>query len=369
MASTTVPENKCEEPTSLEPARTVTDLGFEVERAEQERGGETDGEETVGEKRVQTAGEERGEEADKEERGGETDGEERIQTDGEERGGEEEEDKRERGDETDGEQRVREINEDLRAQGADEEESIPLPLTSTQTDAHTETNITETLTRLRLEHRTIESKIASLKDRLKWFKKRLRNLARLLKEVKVHIQASRQRNMSSLSTQTCPVQETNPGTQISMIHQPTTPVERYIHNNFRLLVHVIQHLANPDTLRQLKRWASERFGIPVNEHSRVWDVFCMLDAAGLINASNLMLPRQFFARICRFEIVHIIDEFELRNYDILRSVNITRWPVAPNNQPVELRFSLPGKRIFNSLLAQSIFKIATIYYIKCIVFS
>lgn len=306
MALTTVPEIKCEEPTSLEPARTVTDLRFDVERAEQERGGEEDKRE------------------------------------------------REREDETDREQRVREINENVRARGADEEESTPLSSTSTQTDAHTETNITETLSRLRLGHTIIESKIASMKDRLKWFKKRLRNLARL------------QRNMSSLSTGTCPAQETSRGTQISMIHQPTTPVERYIHNNFRLLVHVIQHQANPDTLRQLKCWASERFGIPVNEHSRVWDVFCMLDAAGLINASNLMLPRQFFAGICRFEIVHIIDEFELRNYAILRSVNITQWPVAPpNNRPVERRFSLPGKRFFKGLLAQSIFKIATIYYIKC----
>lgn len=170
------------------------------------------------------------------------------------------------------------------------------------------------------------------------------------------------------------MEEQDPGTQVRMTHQPTTPVERLIFDNLNLLVLTIQQLVSPDTLRQLKDWASQWFRISVDENSRVWDVFYMLDEAGFINASNLMVPREFFANIFRFEIVHLLDEFVLGNYDILhnnrpvapnnRHVAPNNRFVAPNHRPVApVQPSLPGKRIIlSSSLALSMFKITSVYY-------
>ena len=357
MASMTVPELIREEPDRGREAdgeqrvREQTGEEREGDIDEEERGEGTDGEEREGdadeeERGEGTGGEERERDADEEER--------REGTTREEREGDADEEKR--GEGTDGEERGGDINEEVRAQEADGKESIALPSTSTQTDVHTQTNVTETLNQCRI----LQSRISSQKDRFKRLKERLHNLARQLEKVKKIIQES------LLACQTCPVQEENPGTHVSMIHQPTTRVERRIHDNFRLLVHRIQLRVSPETLRQLRRWASEIFGIPVNENWRVWDVFYMLDEAGLINASDLMLPREFFARICRFQIVDLVNEFMLGNYAILRNNQLVapnNQLVAPNNRPVELRFFLPGKRlILSSLLALSMFKITTNYY-------
>ena len=140
-----------------------------------------------------------------------------------------------------------------------------------------------------------------------------------------------------------PVQETDRGSRVHLNYQSNTPVERQIYNQFNLLVLIIMHLLARDTERFIL-WARESFGIRVNNEVQVNDIFLLLDDLGMISSSNLTQPRAFFESIQRIDLVHLIDQFQLGDYDILR-----RFPPTPHDRPPEVHIHQSGNKDFLSL--------------------
>ena len=139
------------------------------------------------------------------------------------------------------------------------------------------------------------------------------------------------------------IQETSSETNyISLAHAPSTPVEKQLYHQYRFLLHQIKLMQNvlTDTLNKLILWA-DGFGIHgISAHNShiVWQVF---DEAGWMDASNLILPRKFFQGIGRFDIVHLIDQFLLGDYEFLSTTmrllidtpgfSVTQQPALPDN--------------------------------------
>ena len=142
---------------------------------------------------------------------------------------------------------------------------------------------------------------------------------------------------------TIPVQESDGGSRVHLNYQPNTPVERQIYNQFHLLVLIIGHLLARDTERFIL-WTRETFGIRANNEAEVNDIFLLLDNLGMISSSNLTQPRAFFESIQRMDLVHLIDQFQLGDYDILR-----RFPPTPHDRPPGVHIHQSGNKDFLSL--------------------
>ena len=89
-------------------------------------------------------------------------------------------------------------------------------------------------------------------------------------------------------------------------------------NNYKLLLLSLgQSLLSSDVVK-LKDWASQNFSIENAQNAT--DVLLQLHQKGIINASNLSPLRDFFESIVRIDLVHIIDEFLLGHYSLLRQI-------------------------------------------------
>ena len=89
-------------------------------------------------------------------------------------------------------------------------------------------------------------------------------------------------------------------------------------NNYKLLLLSLgQSLLSSDVVK-LKDWASQNFSIENAQNAT--DVLLQLHKKGIINASNLSPLRDFFESIVRIDLVHIIDEFLLGDYSLLRQI-------------------------------------------------
>ena len=134
------------------------------------------------------------------------------------------------------------------------------------------------------------------------------------------------------------IQESGETNNISLAHAPSTIVEGQLYLQYRFLLHLIKLLTNvsTDTLNELICLANDLGIHGINTHNShiVWEV---LDEAGFIDASNLILPREFFERNGRFDVVHIIDQFLLGDYMFLfttmRLLIDTPGFSAPQPQP------------------------------------
>ena len=116
----------------------------------------------------------------------------------------------------------------------------------------------------------------------------------------------------SLSVQ----QDSSEAEYISLSNISPTSVATTLYNNYKLLLlFMAQRLLSSDVIK-LKGWAEQNFSITDPENAT--DILFQLDQKGFINASDLSQIRNFFESITRFDLVHIIDEFLLGNYCLLR---------------------------------------------------
>ena len=100
---------------------------------------------------------------------------------------------------------------------------------------------------------------------------------------------------------------------------PTTAVERSLYNNYKFLLLIMaQRLLSSDVVK-LKAWAEGTFSI--DDSRDEIDIFWKLDRLEIISASNLTLLREFFVKILRIDLAHLIDCFMRGNYSLLRNTN------------------------------------------------
>ena len=120
---------------------------------------------------------------------------------------------------------------------------------------------------------------------------------------------------------------------ISLGNVPTTAVERSLYNNYKfLLIIMAQRLLSSDVVK-LKEWAEGTFSIDASQDAI--DIFRKLDRQAVISASNLALLREFFEKILRIDLTHLIDCFMRGDYSLLRNTNYS----FPRNGP-----GIPNRR-------------------------
>jgi hypothetical protein len=81
-----------------------------------------------------------------------------------------------------------------------------------------------------------------------------------------------------------------------------------------------------DDVVKLKDWENDNF--PIENVHNVTDILLQLSRKGIINASHLGKLRDFFESILRIEFVHIIDEFLVGNYSVLRQIPTSKFFTA-----------------------------------------
>jgi hypothetical protein len=110
----------------------------------------------------------------------------------------------------------------------------------------------------------------------------------------------------------------NESDYISLSNVPPTSVAAMLYNIYKLiLLSLGQRFLFSDVVK-LKEWATQNFSIENAQNGT--DVLFQLDMKGTINASNLSPLRDFFESIVRIDLVHIIDEFLLGDYGLLRHI-------------------------------------------------
>ena len=93
-----------------------------------------------------------------------------------------------------------------------------------------------------------------------------------------------------------------------------------------------QRLLSSDVVK-LKEWAEGTFSIDASQDAI--DIFRKLDRQAVISASNLALLREFFEKILRIDLTHLIDCFMRGDYSLLRNTNYS----FPRNGP-----GIPNRR-------------------------
>ena len=105
---------------------------------------------------------------------------------------------------------------------------------------------------------------------------------------------------------------------ISLGNIPPASVATTVYNNYKLLLlSLVQSLLSSEVVK-LKDWAAQNFS---TNSQNATDVLLQLDQKGIINASDLSQLRDFFESIVRIDLVHIIDEFLLGDYSLLRQTS------------------------------------------------
>ena len=125
---------------------------------------------------------------------------------------------------------------------------------------------------------------------------------------------------AEISTQVF-MEESSDREGISLGNIPTTAVERSLYNNYKLLLLTIADRLLTDDVVKLKEWASSTFSVDVSRE--IINVFWELDGKGHISASNLKPLREFFEKIVRIDLIHLIDCFLQGDYALLRNTNST----------------------------------------------
>ena len=115
---------------------------------------------------------------------------------------------------------------------------------------------------------------------------------------------------------------------------PTTAVERSLYNNYKFLLQIMSQRLLSNDLIKLKEWAEGTFSIDANSRDAI-EIFRKLDQQEVISASNLVLLREFFEKILRIDLAHLIDCFMRGDYSLLRNTNSSfprNGPGIPNGR-------------------------------------
>ena len=108
--------------------------------------------------------------------------------------------------------------------------------------------------------------------------------------------------------------------RVSLAYEPSTAVERHIYNNYKLLVLTMSDMLLSSEKEKFKEWARDVFHVHLS--TCVYEGFLDLDRKGIISASDLTNLREFFEKLWRFDLVHLIDCFIEGDYNYLqRSVS------------------------------------------------
>ena len=148
---------------------------------------------------------------------------------------------------------------------------------------------------------------------------------------------------AEISTQVF-MEESSDREGISLGNIPTTAVERSLYNNYKLLLLTIADRLLTDDVVKLKEWASSTFSVDVSRE--IINVFWELDGKGHISASNLKPLREFFEKIVRIDLIHLIDCFLQDDYALLRNTNSTG--IQRNNVRVTSGLAAPTLRLCRS---------------------
>ena len=115
--------------------------------------------------------------------------------------------------------------------------------------------------------------------------------------------------------------------RVSLAYEPSTAVERHIYNNYKLLVLTMSDMLLSSEKEKFKEWARDVFHVHLS--TCVYEGFLDLDRKGIISASDLTNLKEFFEKLWRFDLVHLIDCFIQGDYNYLqRSVSSRK-----NNNP------------------------------------
>ena len=175
--------------------------------------------------------------------------------------------------------------------------------------------------------------------------------------------------------------------RVRLAYVPSTAVERHIYNNYKLLVLMISAMLLCSEVEKFKEWARNMYRVDISSH--LFEGLLELDQKGIISASDLTNLKEFFEKLLRFDLVHLIDYFIEDDYTSLkgcassiknndpsrntrtaglgatssianpkRSLTLGRWGAARNfgtSQGVDVEESFPAKpaEVQNSQLTQN----------------
>ena len=112
-----------------------------------------------------------------------------------------------------------------------------------------------------------------------------------------------------------PVDDT-PISVVKVSREESSDREGISYNNYKFLLIIISQRLLSSDLMKLKEWAGGTFSIDANSRDAI-EIFRKLDQQEVISASNLVLLREFFEKILRIDLAHLIDCFMRGDYSLL----------------------------------------------------
>ena len=104
--------------------------------------------------------------------------------------------------------------------------------------------------------------------------------------------------------------------RVRLAYVPSTAVERHIYNNYKLLVLMISAMLLCSEVEKFKEWARNMYRVDISSH--LFEGLLELDQKGIISASDLTNLKEFFEKLLRFDLVHLIDYFIEDDYTSLK---------------------------------------------------